>query len=83
MMTQMGAEVGNLHFKHTRNLENLMVDRGRGVGVEFPIFGGENPRGWLRKCYRYFMLNHMTDIEKILLASFTYKGMLNISTRII
>lgn len=37
--------------------------------MEFPRFGGEDPRGWLRKCHRYFMLNPMTDAEKILLES--------------
>lgn len=68
-MPQMATNPGNIHNTLARNFEHLMVDRGRGVRVEFPRFGVENPRGWLRKCHRYFMLNPMHDMDKILLAS--------------
>lgn len=41
----------------------------RGVKIDFPRFNGENPRQWLRKCHRYFLLNPMPENEKIVTAS--------------
>lgn len=41
--------------------------------MDFPRFDGVNLRGWLRKCHRYFMLNPMSDMEKILLASMHFE----------
>lgn len=70
----MGVEPGNPSLTPARNLEPMMMDKTRGMRVEFPRFNGENPRGWLRKCHRYFILNPMTDVEKILLASMHFDG---------
>lgn len=72
--TQMNMEPGQTHFVPLRNFEHLAVDRSRGVRVDFPRFDGVNPRGWLRNCHRYFMLNPMSNIEKILLASMHLEG---------
>lgn len=70
----MGMEPGNINFTPTKNIDHIMTARSRGVKVDFPRFNGENLRGWLRKCHRYFMLNPMSNVEKILLASMHFEG---------
>lgn len=42
--------------------------------MEFPRFNGKSPREWFRRCHRNFMLNPMSDVEKILLASMHPEG---------
>ncbi|XP_026400008.1 uncharacterized protein LOC113295889 [Papaver somniferum] len=42
--------------------------------IDFPIFDGNNPRGWIRKCVRYFQLNMVVDAHKVDLASIHLDG---------
>ncbi|XP_026396574.1 uncharacterized protein LOC113291233 [Papaver somniferum] len=37
--------------------------------IDFPRFDGSNPRGWIRKCNRYFQLNSIYEIHKVDIAS--------------
>ena len=42
--------------------------------IEFPIFGGTNPRIWVKKCTRYFSLCKILDSQKVDLASIHLTG---------
>ncbi|XP_026453896.1 uncharacterized protein LOC113355284 [Papaver somniferum] len=42
--------------------------------IYFPRFYGTNPRGWIRKCERYFQLNSVGDVHKVDLASIHFDG---------
>ena len=42
--------------------------------VEFPMFDGTNPRGWIKKCTRYFTLCKIPDDQKVDLASLHLYG---------
>ena len=42
--------------------------------VEFPIFEGSNPKGWIKKCTRYFSLCRIEDEQKVDLAALHFKG---------
>ncbi|XP_026398743.1 uncharacterized protein LOC113294565 [Papaver somniferum] len=42
--------------------------------IDFPRFDGNNPRGWIRKCERYFQLNMVVDTHKVDLASIHLDG---------
>ena len=37
--------------------------------VEFPAFDGANPRGWIKKCTRYFTLCRILDDQTVDLTS--------------
>jgi len=61
-----GAEMGaitNLHFNPK---------------VEFPTFDGTNPKGWVKKCARYFSLCQIGDEQKVDLAVLHFKGLAEI-----
>ena len=40
-----------------------------GRKLDMPIFGGDNPEGWVFRAERYFHLNQLTEGEKLLAAS--------------
>jgi len=42
--------------------------------IEFPNFGGANPRIWIKKCARYFSLCKIPDSQKVDLASIHLTG---------
>ena len=42
--------------------------------IEFPIFDGNDPKGWIKKCTRYFGLCRIQDSQKVDLASLYLKG---------
>lgn len=63
----MAAKQGNISLTPMRPVD--LGDRNRSMRVDFPRFVGDDPRGWLRRCHRYFMLNPMTEVEKVMLAS--------------
>ncbi|XP_012842971.1 PREDICTED: uncharacterized protein LOC105963142 [Erythranthe guttata] len=42
--------------------------------LDFPRFNGDNPRGWIRKCQKYFSINRMVDQERIVWASMHMEG---------
>lgn len=56
-----------------RNAEPNMW-AGRNLRLDFPHFNGDNPRNWLRKCHRFFMVNPMAEHEKVILASMHLEG---------
>lgn len=68
----MPTEPVNLQFTPMRPVD--LGDRSRSIRVDFPRFNGDDPRGWLRRCQRYFMFNPMTDLEKVMLASMHLDG---------
>ena len=37
--------------------------------VEFPSFDGNDPKGWMKRCTRYFTLRKISDDQKVDLAS--------------
>ncbi|KAL2232626.1 UNVERIFIED_CONTAM: hypothetical protein Sindi_1442600 [Sesamum indicum] len=42
--------------------------------LEFPYFDGENARGWVRRCTRYFQLIPIPEDQKVAMASNLYAG---------
>ncbi|KAL8137446.1 LOW QUALITY PROTEIN: hypothetical protein V2J09_003447 [Rumex salicifolius] len=42
---------------------------GRFPKVDFPLFDGTNPRSWIRRCERYFLIFQIHDAQKVSLAS--------------
>lgn len=57
-----GTDVGvrnNLHFNPK---------------IEFPEFDGTDPKGWIKKCIRYFSLCQINDEQKVDLAALHLKG---------
>ena len=42
--------------------------------VEMPTFRGENPRGWLRKCRKYFKLNTIPAHQWVEVVSYYLEG---------
>ncbi|KAL8158626.1 hypothetical protein V2J09_000163 [Rumex salicifolius] len=42
---------------------------GRFPKVDFPLFDGTNPRLWIRRCERYFLIFQIHDAQKVSLAS--------------
>ncbi|XP_026396304.1 uncharacterized protein LOC113290936 [Papaver somniferum] len=42
--------------------------------IDFPRFDGSNPRGWLRKCERYFHINSIDPAKQVELASIHLDG---------
>lgn len=42
--------------------------------IDFPRFDGTNPRGWIRKCNRFFQLNFVDDLKRVDLASIHFDG---------
>lgn len=46
----------------------------RNITVGFPVFNGEDLRGLVKKCWRFFNLNLILEHEKVLLASMYLQG---------
>lgn len=46
----------------------------KNISVEFPRFNGEDPRGWVKKCQRFFNVNPVLEHEKVLLAALHLEG---------
>jgi hypothetical protein len=46
--------------------------------VEMPTFRGENPRGWLRKCRKYFKLNTIPTHQWVEVVSYYLEGKANV-----
>jgi len=44
--------------------------------IEFPTFDGTDPKGWIKKCTRYFSLCRINDEQKVDLAALHLKGQL-------
>ena len=42
--------------------------------VEFPCFDGNDPKGWIKKCTRYFTLCKIVEDQKVDLAALHLKG---------
>ena len=42
--------------------------------VEFPVFDGTDPRGWVKKCTQYFSLCRIIGEQKVDLAALHLKG---------
>ena len=42
--------------------------------IEFPVFEGNDPRGWIKKCTQYFGLCKVHESQKVDLASLYLKG---------
>ena len=42
--------------------------------VELPTFRGENPRGWLRKCRKYFKMNTIPAHQRVEVVSYYLEG---------
>nr|XP_027099356.1 uncharacterized protein LOC113718666 [Coffea arabica] len=42
--------------------------------LELHLFSGENPREWIRKCNKYFLLNKVPDEHKLLLVEMFLEG---------
>ncbi|KAK8695823.1 hypothetical protein V6N13_000971 [Hibiscus sabdariffa] len=42
--------------------------------IEIPLFDGTNPRGWIRKCDRYFSIFDVPDTHKLPIASMYFTG---------
>ena len=43
--------------------------------IEFPTFDGTDPKGWIKKCTRYFGFYRIQDTQKVDLASLYLKGL--------
>lgn len=81
MMAQILAQ---MEHGEPRNEEGRQfVNHGGGNGgsniqfnpkVEFPTFDGNDLRGWVKKCTRYFGLCRINDNQKVDLASLHLKG---------
>ncbi|XP_059292482.1 uncharacterized protein LOC132045931 [Lycium ferocissimum] len=46
--------------------------------INFPEFDGTNPRGWLRKCEKFFELYHIPEHEKLNYASVHVRDMVDV-----
>lgn len=46
----------------------------KNINVEFPRFNGDDPRGWVKKCQRFFNVNPVLEHEKVLLAAMHLDG---------
>ncbi|XP_048503129.1 uncharacterized protein LOC125498867 [Beta vulgaris subsp. vulgaris] len=58
--------------------ESNVSNGGKSLGfvpkIEFPVFGGANPRIWIKKCMKYFSLCKILDNQKVDLASLYLVG---------
>ena len=73
-MRQLGQDQGNLlnHNFDTvinRDDDHRSFSQRRAFHVnpkvEFPSFDGNNPRGWIKKCTRYFTLCKIPDDQRV------------------
>lgn len=77
MMNQILAQLRPLEerFNNGGGLEmiprnNLQFD----PKVEFPSFDGKDPKGWIKKCTRYFGLCRINKDQKVDLVTLLFKG---------
>ncbi|KAL4281132.1 hypothetical protein GQ457_03G012130 [Hibiscus cannabinus] len=42
--------------------------------IELPFFGGSNPRGWIRKCEKYFSIFSVPDSQRLEVAAMYLQG---------
>lgn len=42
--------------------------------MDFPKFTHDNPRSWLRKCNKYFMINPMSEVDKVVMVGMYFEG---------
>lgn len=42
--------------------------------MDFSKFNGDDPRSWLRKCRKYFLMSPMNDCERVVLAGMYMEG---------
>lgn len=54
-----------------RSLAGTLI---KNISVEFPRFSGEDPRGWVKKCQRFFNVNPVLEEEKVMLAALHLDG---------
>lgn len=48
---------------------DLRADRDyRSLQMELLLFSGDNPKGWVYRARRYFLLSHMTEVHMLELA---------------
>lgn len=58
----------------TRNEVNSSHTRFTAPRMDFPQFSHDSPRSWLRKCNKYFMINSMNDVDKVVMAGMYFEG---------
>ncbi|GMI86644.1 hypothetical protein HRI_002333700 [Hibiscus trionum] len=51
--------------------QNIFTPRPR---IELQVFDGENPRGWLRKCHKYFAILEVPDHQRLDVAAMYLTG---------
>ncbi|KAL4281537.1 hypothetical protein GQ457_03G002250 [Hibiscus cannabinus] len=80
--------VNNMHLgEHSSGTENLKQEKDNFVSqmgssgnfiprpkIELPFFEGQNPRGWIKKCQKYFSIFAIPEHQKIEIASMYLNG---------
>ncbi|KAL0549733.1 hypothetical protein IC582_014220 [Cucumis melo] len=54
--------------------EEKNIDRSKFKKVEMPVFNGEDPDVWLFRANRYFQIHELTNLEKMTMATISFKG---------
>lgn len=54
-----------------RSLAGTLI---KNISVEFPRFTGDDPRGWVKRCNRFFNVNPVLEQEKVMLAALHLEG---------
>lgn len=75
LMTQILAQLQQLEGIGMPRYDNVVRNSFQfNPKVEFPSFDGNDPKGWIKKCTRYFTLCKISDDQKANLASLHLKG---------
>ncbi|XP_057780007.1 uncharacterized protein LOC130998610 [Salvia miltiorrhiza] len=62
------------HSKGKSHSQNSGSSQSRMPRIDFPKFLGENPMQWIRQCNKYFVINPLSDVDKILTAALYMEG---------
>ncbi|XP_026450099.1 uncharacterized protein LOC113350204 [Papaver somniferum] len=58
-----------VHIKEKFETNDLLIAQ-----LDFPHFDGENPRGWIQKCERYFQIHKTDDGQRVSIDSLHFDG---------
>ncbi|KAA0050168.1 transposon Tf2-1 polyprotein isoform X1 [Cucumis melo var. makuwa] len=74
MKTEMAELIDEVNGNE-KDVEEKNNDQSKFKKVEMPVFNGEDPDAWLFRVDRYFQIHKLTDLEKMTMATISFKGL--------
>ncbi|KAL4281913.1 hypothetical protein GQ457_03G031000 [Hibiscus cannabinus] len=65
------TQMGERNYSGNHNNQSIFTPRPK---VELQVFDGENPRGWIRKCLKYFAIFDVPEDQKLEIAGMYLTG---------